>query len=78
VKHAPDKSIGGTFHFDAKRNFVHHEPATQPRPEPPIEIPPPDTLNPDPGPPQLNPDPGSPGLHPDPGASRATPRSKKE
>lgn len=28
----PDKSVGGTFHYDKDGNFERHEPTTKPRP----------------------------------------------
>jgi len=30
VKHPPDKSVGGTFHYDAQGHFVRHDPPTAP------------------------------------------------
>lgn len=31
----PDKSVGGTFHYDKRGAFVRHEPPTQPHTEHP-------------------------------------------
>lgn len=33
----PDKSAGGTFHYDAQGNFVEHKPPTKPAQKTPSE-----------------------------------------
>ncbi len=35
MNHMPDRSLGGTFHFDADGNFLHHDAPTRPAGTPP-------------------------------------------